>query len=112
MIMRVKVIGGPARIRSEETAGRRRRRPIENLTVRLRVSRAQLGLAFPLARDVVPVPGTRRIGHLGQDWDAGDRRFDNATMEDAGAAFPLRGFIGERPCSERLEPTSADSVAA
>lgn len=110
--MRVKAIGGRKRIRSEETAGRRHRRPIENMTVRLRVSRAQLGLALPPSRDVVPVAGTRRIGHLGPDWDAGDRRLDDATMEDAGGAFPLGRAVCERRRAERMESTSADMVAA
>lgn len=74
----------------------RRRATIEAIAQRLGASVAQVSLAWVLAKDVVPIPGTRHIAHLESNWAANDLVLDAATIAELEAAFPLGGTVGAR----------------
>lgn len=77
-------------------ANARRRVTIERIAQRLGVSVGQVSLAWVLSKQVVPIPGTRRIAHLDANWAANAIALDQATIDELEAAFPLGSTIGER----------------
>ena len=93
-------------------ANSRRRRAIEDVAERLRVSPAQVSLAWVLAKGVVPIPGTRHIGHLDDNWAAGDIRLDDGTIEDLETAFPRGATIGDRYPAEQMTLVPVEAVPA
>jgi aryl-alcohol dehydrogenase-like predicted oxidoreductase len=93
-------------------ANARRRRTIEDVAERLRVSPAQVSLAWVLAKQVVPIPGTRHIRHLEDNWAAGAIALDEGTIEELEAAFPHGATIGDRYPAEQMKSVPADAVPA
>ena len=69
---------------------------IEAVAARLDATVAQVSLAWLLAKDVVPIPGTRHIRHLEANWAANDIVLDAATVAELDAAFPLGTTVGDR----------------
>jgi aryl-alcohol dehydrogenase-like predicted oxidoreductase len=93
-------------------ANTRRRRAIEDVAERLRVSPAQVSLAWVLAKQVVPIPGTRHIRHLEDNWAAGALQLDEGTIEELEAAFPHGATVGDRYPAEQMQSVPADAVPA
>ncbi len=93
-------------------ANTRRRRAIEDVAERLRVSPAQVSLAWVLAKRVVPIPGTRHIRHLKDNWAAGALQLDEGTIEELEAAFPHGATVGDRYPAEQMQSVPADAVPA
>lgn len=93
-------------------ANGRRRRTIEDVAERLRVTPAQVSLSWVLSKDVVPIPGTRHIRHLEENWAAGDIRFDEGTIEELEAAFPRGTTIGDRYPADQMKLIPAEPALA
>jgi aryl-alcohol dehydrogenase-like predicted oxidoreductase len=93
-------------------ANSRRRRTIEDVAERLRVTPAQVSLAWVLSKGVVPIPGTRHIRHLEDNWAAGEIRLDEGTIEDLEAAFPRGATIGDRYPAEQMKSVPAEPALA
>lgn len=77
-------------------ANKIRRATIESVAARLGVTSAQVALAWVLSKDVVPIPGTRHIAHLEQNWAANDIVLDEVTVKELEGAFPPGGTYGAR----------------
>lgn len=73
-----------------------RRAAIEAVAERLGATVAQVSLAWLLAKDVVPIPGTRHIRHLEANWAANDIALDAASVAELDAAFPVGTTVGDR----------------
>lgn len=69
---------------------------IEGVAQRLGWTVAQVSLAWLLSRDVVPIPGTRRIANLEANLDANDLVLDAATLAELNEAFPIGTTVGSR----------------
>lgn len=80
-----------------------RRRAIEDVAERLYVTPAQVSLAWGLAKGVVPIPGTRRIRHLEDNWAAGRLILDDETIAELDAAFPHGTTVGDRYPAEQMK---------
>ena len=93
-------------------ANSRRRRTIEDVAERLRVTPAQVSLAWVLSKDVVPIPGTRHIRHLEDNWAAGDIRLDEGTIEELESAFPRGATVGDRYPAEQMKAVPAEPALA
>ncbi|VWX55068.1 aldo/keto reductase [Novosphingobium sp. 9U] len=83
-------------------ANTRRRATIESVAERLGVTPAQVSLAWVLSKGVVPIPGTRHIRHLEDNWAAGDIRLDDATLAELEGAFPRGATVGDRYPAEQM----------
>jgi aryl-alcohol dehydrogenase-like predicted oxidoreductase len=59
---------------------------------------AQLALAWVLAQgdDIIPIPGTKRVGILEENVEALDVVLDKATLEQLDRLFPVGAAVGER----------------
>jgi aryl-alcohol dehydrogenase-like predicted oxidoreductase len=85
------------RFQPEAVAANSKRRAVaEDLAARLGVTTAQLALAWVLSKEVVPIPGTRRVAHLEANWAANDIRLDPAHVAELEAVFPIGSTVGER----------------
>jgi len=93
-------------------ANSRRRRTIEDVAERLRITPAQVSLAWVLSKGVVPIPGTRHIAHLEDNWAAGDVRLDEGTIEELEAAFPRGATVGDRYPPEQMKSVPAEPALA
>jgi aryl-alcohol dehydrogenase-like predicted oxidoreductase len=93
-------------------ANSRRRRTIEDVAKRLDASPAQVSLAWVLSKGVVPIPGTRHIRHLEDNWAAGDIRLDEATIEELETAFPRGATLGDRYPAEQMKSVPAEPALA
>lgn len=93
-------------------ANSRRRRTIEDVAERLRVTPAQVSLAWVLSKGVVPIPGTRHIHHLEDNWAAGDIRLDEGVIEELEAAFPRGTTAGDRYPAEQMKSVPAAPALA
>lgn len=80
-----------------------RRRAIEAAAERLGATPAQISLAWVLSKDVVPIPGTRRIAHLESNWAANDIVLDTATIAELEGAFPRGATAGARYPAEQMK---------
>jgi aryl-alcohol dehydrogenase-like predicted oxidoreductase len=89
-------------------ANSRSRRTIEDVAERLHLTPAQVSLAWVLSKGVVPIPGTRHIRHLEDNWAAGDIRLDEGTTEELEAAFPRGATIGDRYPAEQMKSVPAE----
>ncbi|MET0239094.1 MAG: aldo/keto reductase [Sphingobium sp.] len=69
---------------------------IEAIAARLGATVAQLSLAWLIARDVVPIPGTRHIANLEANVAANAIDLDPATLAELETAFPVGETAGER----------------
>ena len=83
-----------------------RRAAIEGVAERLGATVAQISLAWLLAKNVVPIPGTRHIRHLEANWAANDIALDAATVAELDAAFPVGTTVGDRSPVRALQPAS------
>jgi aryl-alcohol dehydrogenase-like predicted oxidoreductase len=83
-------------------ANSRRRAIVEQVAQRLDVTPAQVSLAWVLAKQVVPIPGTRHIAHLEANWAANQVVLDEATLAELDDAFPPGTTIGDRYPPEQL----------
>lgn len=90
----------------------KRREVIENVAVRLGVSKAQVALAWVLAKGVVPIPGTRHIAHLEANWAAGDLVLDAATVAELEATYVRGSTVGTRYPADRLSQVPAEPALA
>jgi aryl-alcohol dehydrogenase-like predicted oxidoreductase len=85
-----------------------RRAIIDRVAEELGVTSAQVSLAWLIARGVVPIPGTRHIGHLEANWEANDIVLEEAVLAELDAAFPHGTTVGERfPAQLRPQPIAA-----
>jgi aryl-alcohol dehydrogenase-like predicted oxidoreductase len=73
-----------------------RRAVAEKVAARLGVTVAQVSLAWVLSKGVVPIPGTRHIGHLEANWAANDLVLDAASTAELEAAFTPGSTVGAR----------------
>ncbi|WP_380780294.1 aldo/keto reductase [Sphingomonas sp. R86520] len=89
-------------------ANSRSRRSIEDVAERLHLTPAQVSLAWVLSKGVVPIPGTRHIRHLEDNWAAGDIRLNEGTIEELEAAFPRGATIGDRYPAEQMKSVPAE----
>lgn len=89
-------------------ANSRRRRAIDDVAERLRVSPAQVSLAWVLSKGVVPIPGTRHVRHLEDNWAAGAIILDEGTIEELEATFPRGATVGDRYPAEQMKSIPAE----
>jgi len=83
-------------------ANSKRREAIERVAGRLGVSAAQVSLAWVLAKDVTPIPGTRHIRHLEVNWAANDLALSAEDIAELEAAFPRGSTVGARYPADAL----------
>jgi aryl-alcohol dehydrogenase-like predicted oxidoreductase len=71
---------------------------VEDVARRLGVTAAQVALAWVLHQgdDVVPIPGTKRIGYLEENVAAVEVRLDESDVAALNAAVPIGAAAGER----------------
>jgi aryl-alcohol dehydrogenase-like predicted oxidoreductase len=84
-------------------ANSQRRATIEQVARRIGASVAQVSLAWVLSRNVVPIPGTRRIGHLEANWAANNLVLDQESLDSLEAAFPRGATAGARYPAEQIK---------
>jgi aryl-alcohol dehydrogenase-like predicted oxidoreductase len=84
-------------------ANSRRRNAIEDVAMRLGASIAQVSLAWVLSKNVVPIPGTRHIKHLEENWAANDLILDGNAIAELEAAFPRGSTVGTRYPAEMMK---------
>ena len=72
--------------------------PLEEMAAAKGCTPAQLALAWLLAQggDIVPIPGTKRRSHLGENIGAVDIALDDAERDALAAALPPGAAAGER----------------
>jgi aryl-alcohol dehydrogenase-like predicted oxidoreductase len=83
-------------------ANRVRRAAIEAVAARHGVAVGQISLAWVLAQNTVPIPGTRHIAHLEQNWAANNIVLSEADIAELEAAFPPGTTAGTRYPAEQL----------
>ncbi len=93
-------------------ANTRRREAIDRVAARLGATRAQVSLAWVLAKDVVPIPGTRRIAHLETNWAANELWLDPNSLAELEAAFLPGTTVGDRYPAEQLKLVPPQPAAA
>jgi aryl-alcohol dehydrogenase-like predicted oxidoreductase len=93
-------------------ANARRRRAIEDVAERLYATPAQISLAWVLAKGVVPIPGTRHIRHLEDNWAAGGIALDRETIAELDDAFPSGTTVGDRYPPEQMKLVPKTTVYA
>src|SRR6516165_2969674 len=71
---------------------------IENIATALGRTKAQIALAWVLhkGRDIVPIPGTRRVSRLEENVQATEVRLSRAEMDTLDAAMPPDQIVGDR----------------
>jgi aryl-alcohol dehydrogenase-like predicted oxidoreductase len=84
-----------------------RRQTIEAVAARHGVSIGQVSLAWVLSKKVVPIPGTRHIAHLEQNWAANSIVLSEADIAELEAAFPPGATAGARYPAEQLVKVNA-----
>ncbi|NIJ06747.1 aryl-alcohol dehydrogenase-like predicted oxidoreductase [Sphingomonas vulcanisoli] len=92
----------------------KRRRLIEDVAERLHATPAQVCIAWVQAKGVVPIPGTRHIRHLEDNWAANAITLDDQTIADLDSAFPHGTTAGDRFPPEQMKqvPVPPASVLA
>ena len=71
---------------------------------------AQVSLAWVLSKNVVPIPGTRHIKHLEQNWAANDLVLSAQDVGELEAAFAPGTTVGARyPAGATAVPGLAPS---
>jgi aryl-alcohol dehydrogenase-like predicted oxidoreductase len=88
-------------------ANRPRRATIEAIAKRLGVSSGQVALAWVLAKGAVPIPGTRHIKHLEENWAATRITLDAATIAELETAFPPGATAGDRYPADNMARVNA-----
>ncbi len=97
-------------------ANSRRRQAIERVAEGLGASIAQVSLAWVLSKDVTPIFGTRRIGHLESNWAANELELSDEDVRELEDAFAPGVTVGDRYPADGLRlippnPWAADRVA-
>ena len=92
-------------------ANSRRRATIERVAARLGATIGQVSLAWVLAKDVVPIPGTRYIPHLEANWAANDLVLEAGDIAELEAAFEVGTTVGERYPADGLRLVPREPVA-
>jgi aryl-alcohol dehydrogenase-like predicted oxidoreductase len=77
-------------------ANSKRRAVATRIAERLGVTLAQVSLAWVLAKNVVPIPGSRHIRHLEQNWAANDLLLSAADLGELDLAFAPGTTVGDR----------------
>ena len=96
------------RYRPEAVAANKlRRQAIEAVAARHNVSIGQVSLAWVLSKGVVPIPGTRHIAHLEQNWAANNIVLSAEDFTALEAAFPPGATAGDRYPAEQLAKVNA-----
>jgi aryl-alcohol dehydrogenase-like predicted oxidoreductase len=93
-------------------ANAKRREVIQGVAERLRVSKAQVALAWVLSKGVVPIPGTRHINHLEANWAANDLTLDAATVQELEETYALGSTTGTRYPADRLSQVPPEPALA
>jgi len=88
-------------------ANKVRQRLIENIAARLDATAAQISLAWLLSKGTIPIPGTRHISHLEDNWAANNIRLDAATIAELEDGFPPGSTVGARYTAEALARVNA-----
>lgn len=88
-----------------------RREVIDRVAERLGATKAQVALAWVLAKNVVPIPGTRHIAHLESNWAAGDIVLDAETIAELETVYVRGSTIGQRYPADRLAQVPPEPVA-
>jgi aryl-alcohol dehydrogenase-like predicted oxidoreductase len=92
------------RFRPEAVAANSRKREvIEGVAGRLGVSPAQVSLAWVISKGVVPIPGTRHIRHLEDNWAANTLQLGAADIAELEAAFTPGSTVGERYPEDQMK---------
>ncbi len=86
---------------------RQRRATIEAVAHRLGATSGQIALAWVLAKGAVPIPGTRHIAHLEENWAANRLHLDPPTLAELEAAFPPGATAGDRYPAEAMSRLNA-----
>jgi len=68
----------------------------QRVAERLGATLAQVAIAWLIAKDTVPIPGTRRVAHLESNWSANALELDAATIAELDDAFPVGTTVGDR----------------
>jgi len=85
--------------------------PLDAISARVGCSRAQLSLAWLLAKGdhVLVIPGTTKVAHLEENHAAGSIRLDAATLAELDALLPPGRIAGERyPPATQAENDTED----
>ena len=93
-------------------ANSRRREAIERVAEGLSASIAQVSLAWVLSKDVVPIPGTRRVGHLESNWAANELELSAEDVRELEDAFAPGVTVGDRYPADALKLIPPDPWAA
>ena len=80
---------------------------LEDTAKRLGVSSGQVALAWALAKGTVPIPGTRHIKHLEENWAATKLSLDAQTMAEIEKAFPVGATAGDRYPADNMARVNA-----
>jgi aryl-alcohol dehydrogenase-like predicted oxidoreductase len=101
------------RFRPEAVAANSKRRAaIEAVAHRLGATIAQVSLAWVLAKDVVPIPGTRHIAHLESNWAANDVTLGPADIAELEAVFTRGSTAGARYPDAQLKLVPPEPAVA
>jgi aryl-alcohol dehydrogenase-like predicted oxidoreductase len=87
-----------------------RRDAITAVARRLGATIAQVSLAWVLAKDVVPIPGTRRIPHLEANWAANDLVLSAQDIAELEAVFTPGSTVGARYPESQLKLVPPEPV--
>ena len=88
-------------------ANRPRRAALEAVAKRLGVTSGQVALAWTLAKGTVPIPGTRRIAHLQENWAATKITLDAQAIAELERAFPPGATAGDRYPADNMARVNA-----
>ncbi len=88
-------------------ANKLRRQAIEAVAARHNVTIGQVSLAWVLSKGVVPIPGTRHISHLEQNWAANNIVLSAEDFTALEEAFPPGATAGDRYPAEQLAKVNA-----
>ena len=101
------------RFRPEAVAANSKRRAaIEAVAQRVGATIAQVSLAWVLAKDVVPIPGTRHIAHLESNWAANDLELSPDDIAELEAVFTRGSTAGARYPEAQLKLVPAEPTTA
>jgi len=93
-------------------ANSRRRETIERVAKRLGAGVAQVSLAWVLAKDVTPIPGTRHISHLEANWAANDLLLSADDTAELEATFTRGSTVGDRYPADGMRLVPAEPAFA
>jgi aryl-alcohol dehydrogenase-like predicted oxidoreductase len=89
-----------------------RREAITAVARRLGATIAQVSLAWVLSKNVVPIPGTRRIPHLEANWAANDLLLSPQDIAELEAVFTRGSTVGARYPAAQLKLVPPEPATA